>query len=207
MVMSYAELLGERYRGQLDARADKYIHYAVEGAKRMQQLVNDLLAYSRVGTQGKPLRPTSSGAILDQVLGGLRQAIEEAGADVRRGALPTVKADEVQLAQLFQNLVGNALKFRSERTPRVSVDAKRQGEEWLFSVADNGIGIEKEYSERIFQMFQRLNERGKYEGSGIGLAIAKRIVERHSGRIWFDSRVGAGTTFYFTLPVLEEADA
>jgi PAS domain S-box-containing protein len=207
MVMSYAELLGERYRGQLDARADKYIHYAVEGAKRMQQLVNDLLAYSRVGTQGKPLRPTPSGAILDQVLGELRQAIEEAGADVRRGALPTIKADEVQLAQLFQNLVGNALKFRSERAPRVSVDAQREGEEWLFSVEDNGIGIEKEYSERVFQMFQRLNERGKYEGSGIGLAIAKRIVERHGGRIWFDSRAGTGTTFYFTLPVLDGADS
>ncbi|MGP0089814.1 MAG: sensor histidine kinase [Xanthobacteraceae bacterium] len=206
MVMSYAELLGERYRGQLDARADKYIHYAVEGAKRMQQLVNDLLAYSRVGTQGKPLRPTPSGAILDQVLRGLRQAIEEAGADVRHGALPTINADEVQLAQLFQNLVGNALKFRSERTPRVSVAAKREGGEWLFSVEDNGIGIEKEYLERVFQMFQRLNERGKYEGSGIGLAIAKRIVERHGGRIWFDSRVGTGTTFYFTLPVLDGAD-
>jgi PAS domain S-box-containing protein len=203
MVMSYAELLGERYRGQLDARADKYIHYAVEGAKRMQQLVDDLLAYSRVGTQGKPLRPTDSAAVVDQVLGGLRQAIDEAGADVRRGALPRVNADEVQLAQLFQNVVGNAVKFRSGRPPRISIDARQEGGEWLFSVADNGIGIEKEYSERVFQMFQRLNERGKYEGSGIGLAIAKRIVERHGGRIWFDSELGKGTTFYFTVPVVE----
>jgi len=206
MVTSYAELLGDRYRGQIDARADKYIHYAIEGAKRMQQLVNDLLAYSRVGTQGQPLRPTQSGAVLDQVLGGLRKAIEEAGADLHHGALPAVKADEVQLAQLFQNLVGNALKFRSERTTHIRIDARREGQEWLFSVEDNGIGIEKEYSERVFQMFQRLNERGKYEGSGIGLAIAKRIVERHGGRIWFDSKVGAGTTFYFTLPLLDGSE-
>jgi PAS domain S-box-containing protein len=200
MVASYTELLGERYRGKLDERADKYIRYAVEGAKRMQQLINDLLAYSRVGTQGKPLRPTQSGIVMSHVLGLLQRAIREAGADVVYGALPVISADEVQLAQLFQNLIGNALKFRSQAPPRIRIDASRHGDMWQFSVADNGIGIDKEYSERVFQMFQRLHERGKYEGSGIGLAIAKRIVERHGGRIWFDSHPGQGTTFFFTLP-------
>ncbi len=206
MVASYTELLSERYRGKLDERADKYIRYAVEGAKRMQQLVNDLLAYSRVDTQGKPLRSTQSDRVMSHVLTGMQRAIRDSGADVVCGALPVVMADEIQLAQLFQNLVGNALKFRSEAPPRVCVDAERRGAMWQFSVEDNGIGIEMEYAQRVFQMFQRLHERGTYEGSGIGLAIAKRIVERHGGRIWFDSQLGQGTTFYFTLPAVEGAE-
>ncbi len=207
MVASYTELLGERYRGRLDERADKYIRYSVEGAKRMQQLVNDLLAYSRVGSQGKPLRPTQSALVLNQVLNGMQRAIRDAGADVVCGALPLVEADEVQLAQLFQNLIGNALKFRSQAPPRICVDASRHDGVWQFSVEDNGIGIEREYAQRVFQMFQRLHERGKYEGSGIGLAIAKRIVERHGGRIWFDSEAGLGTTFHFTLPAVEGSES
>jgi light-regulated signal transduction histidine kinase (bacteriophytochrome) len=191
--------LAQRYRGKLDEKADKYIYYAVDGARRMQQLVADLLAYSRVETQGKPLLPVASGAVLASVLDLLAEPIRTNAAVIEAGALPSVMADEGQLRQLFQNLIGNAIKFRGETVPRIVVQARQEDDRWLFSVEDNGIGIEKQYSERIFQMFQRLHERGKYEGSGIGLAIAKRILERHGGRIWVESRPGAGATFYFTL--------
>jgi PAS domain S-box-containing protein len=199
MVASYTELLGQRYRGKLDDKADKYIHYAVDGAKRMQQLVADLLAYSRVGSQGKSLAPVDAAAVVRGVLHVLGAAIKDAGAVVEVGALPTVLADETQLRQLMQNLIGNALKFRGAAAPKVTIDAQLVDDRWLFRVADNGIGIDMQYAERIFEMFQRLHERGKYEGSGIGLAIAKRIVERHGGRIWIESALGAGTTFRFTL--------
>jgi PAS domain S-box-containing protein len=200
MIASYTELLCQRYEGRLDEKADKYIHYAVDGAKRMQRLINDLLTYSRVGTPGKPPQPIQSGAVLSRVLQSMRDKLEEAQADVVCGVLPMVRADETQLGQLFQNLISNALKFRSERLPRIKLGAVDRNGEWIFSVEDNGIGIDRQYADRIFQMFQRLHERGKYEGSGIGLAIAKKIVQRHGGRIWFESLLGAGTTFYFTLP-------
>jgi PAS domain S-box-containing protein len=200
MIASYTELLCQRYEGRLDEKADKYVHYAVDGAKRMQCLINDLLTYSRVGTPGKPTQPVQSGVVLRRVLHNMRDKLEETQADVVCGVLPLVRADETQLGQLFQNLISNALKFRSERLPRVKLDAVDRNGEWIFSVEDNGIGIDRQYADRIFQMFQRLHERGKYEGSGIGLAIAKKIVQRHGGRIWFESRLGAGTTFYFTLP-------
>ncbi len=200
MVASYTELLAERYKGQLDERADKYIFYAVDGARRMQRLVADLLAYSRVGSQGKPLRPVAAGAVLADVLQVLAPRIREAGAELQCGDLPTVMADEDQLFQLLQNLLGNALKFRSEAPPRIRIGATLEGGEWHFLVTDNGIGIEPRYSERIFQMFQRLHERGRYDGSGIGLSIAKRILERHGGRIWLESALGCGSTFHFTLP-------
>ncbi|HEU4731996.1 MAG TPA: PAS domain S-box protein [Kofleriaceae bacterium] len=199
MVASYTELLGQRYRGKLDDKADKYIHYAVDGAKRMQRLVADLLAYSRVGSQGKPLVPVSMSAILRSVLDVLGEPIRGAGATVDAGALPEVLGDEGQLRQLIQNLIGNALKFRAEAPPRIAIEARPQGEHHVFSVTDNGIGIEAQHADRIFEMFQRLHERGKYDGSGIGLSIAKRIVERHGGRIWVESRPGEGATFYFTL--------
>jgi PAS domain S-box-containing protein len=199
MVASFTELLGQRYRGQLDAKADQYIFYAVDGARRMQQLIADLLAYSRVGSQGGPLVPVACDGVLPRVLGVLQPAIAETGAAFEIGPLPTVLADEGELGQLLQNLVGNALKFRGEAPPRIAIAARWHGDRWLFSVADNGIGIEMRYAERIFQMFQRLHDRGTFEGSGIGLAIAKRIVERHGGRIWFESTPGAGTTFFFTL--------
>jgi PAS domain S-box-containing protein len=203
MVANYTELLGQRYRGKLDAKADTYIHYAVDGAKRMQQLVADLLAYSRVGSQGKPIGPVSAGAVLDVVLDSIRGAVRDAGAVVEiPEPLPTVHADEVQLRQLFQNLLGNAIKFRGEEPPRIVVAAVVRSGSWLFSVKDNGIGLEETYTDRIFQMFQRLHERGRYEGSGIGLTIAKRIVERHGGRIWVKSTPGNGATFFFTLPVV-----
>lgn len=202
MVASFTELLGQRYRGQLDEKADKYIHFAVDGARRMQRLVADLLAYSRVGSQGKPLVPVSTEAVLRRVLLILGATIQSSGATVEQGPLPVVLADEGQLQQLLQNLIGNALKFRGERPPHVRIAAQPVGDRWEFTLADNGIGIEMQYAERIFQMFQRLHDRGAYEGSGIGLSIAKRILERHGGRIWLDSALGRGTTFHFTLPAV-----
>jgi light-regulated signal transduction histidine kinase (bacteriophytochrome) len=204
-VASYTALLGQRYQGQLDDKADKYLHYAVDGAKRMQRLVSDLLAYSRVGSQGKPLEPVDSQAVLDAVLQSLSTSMRAAGASVETtSALPVVLADEGQLGQLFQNLVGNAIKFRGEEPPRVRVSAQRDaGGRWRFQVEDNGIGIEKGHAERVFQMFQRLHGTGAYEGSGIGLAIARRIVERHGGQIGFDSVPGRGSRFHFTLPAAE----
>jgi PAS domain S-box-containing protein len=206
MVANYTELLGNRYKGRLDEKADKYIFYAVDGAKRMQRLVSDLLAYSRVGSQGKEPTRVDSGVVLRRVVQSLEGLIREAGATVAFGALPTVLADEVQLQQLLQNLVGNAIKFRSAEAPRVEVRAILDGARWTFSVSDNGTGFEMRYADRVFQMFQRLHERGKYEGSGIGLAIARRIVERHGGRIWVESASGAGTTFFFTLPAASQGE-
>jgi len=199
MVASFTELLGQRYRGKLDERAEKYIFYAVDGAKRMQQLVADLLTYSRVGSQGGPLLPVSADAVVGRVLSTLAGPIRDTQAGFGIGPLPTVLADEPQLGQLFQNLISNALKFRGEAPPRVRIDAQHKDDRWVFSVADNGLGMEMQYADRIFQMFQRLHERGKFEGSGIGLAVVKRIVERHRGRIWLESTPGVGTTFYFTL--------
>jgi PAS domain S-box-containing protein len=199
MVANYTELLAQRYRGQLDERADKYIHYASDGARRMQRLVADLLTYSRVGSQGKPMSPVQSGQVLSAVVQSLQRLIRETDATITHGALPAVLADEVQLHQLLQNLLSNAIKFRSDKPPRIVVNAVAQGPRWLFSVADNGIGIDMQYAERIFQMFQRLHELGRYEGSGIGLAIAKRIVERHGGAIRVESQHGVSTTFFFTL--------
>ena len=200
MVASYTELLSHRYKGQLDERADKYIAYAVDGAKRMKLLINDLLTFSRVGTMAKPLVPVDTKAIVSTVVAAMRETLLEAGATVVVGDLPTILGDDVQLGQLFQNLIGNAVKFRSEAAPHIEITARANGQSWLFSISDNGIGIDPQYGERIFQMFQRLHERGRYEGSGIGLSIAKKIAERHGGRIWFESQAGGGTTFYVSIP-------
>jgi PAS domain S-box-containing protein len=200
MVASYTDLLGQRYQGRLDERADKYIQYATDGAKRMQRLVADLLAYSRVGSQGERLRPVDAGQVMRTVINSLGELIRESGATVDiEGPLPVVLADEGQLGQVFQNLIGNAIKFKGSEPPKISVQAMRRDTRWMFGVRDNGIGIDTRYAEKVFQMFQRLHEKGKYEGSGIGLAITKRIIERHGGRVWFESTVGAGTTFFFTL--------
>lgn len=204
MVANYTELLAERYRGKLDEKADKYITYASDGAHRMQRLVNDLLAFSRVGSEGRPLARVDARAVFERVRRTLQVRIEEAAATVKVGELPWVMADETQLGQLFQNLVSNALKFRRDVPPVVEVSATRDGARWVFRIADNGIGFEMKFAERIFQMFQRLNERDRYVGNGIGLAIAKRVVERHGGTIWVESTVGAGTTFFFTLPAAKE---
>ncbi|HWW73298.1 MAG TPA: PAS domain S-box protein [Duganella sp.] len=201
MVANYTELLAQRYQGRLDAKADKYIHYANDGAKRMQRLVADLLQYSRVGSQGKPKAPTSTRNAVDTVVSLLGEKIRECGARIEVGALPTLMADDGQIRQLFQNLLTNAIKFRADAPLLVRIDAQRIDDvTWLFTVADNGIGLDTAFADKIFQMFQRLHELGRYEGSGIGLAIARRIVERHGGRIGVDSAVGRGSTFYFTLP-------
>ncbi len=200
MVASYTDLLAQRYKGQLDERADKYIHYATDGARRMQRLVADLLAYSRVGSQDIQRRLVDTGDVVRTVLETLAPSIRESGATVTMvGTRPSVLADEGQLAQVFQNLIGNAIKFRGTDPPQISVQATRRDTRWVISVTDNGIGIDMRYAEKIFQMFQRLHEKGKYEGSGIGLAITKRIIEGHGGRVWFESNIGAGTTFFFTL--------
>lgn len=202
MVASFTQLLARRYQGKLDADADEFIAYAVDGANRMQRLINDLLAYSRVSTRGKPSEPTNCEAVLDQAIANLRAAVEESGAVVTHDPLPTVLADASQLVQLFQNLIGNAIKFHGAEPPRIHVSAEQEmaSGEWVFSVRDNGIGITPEYHNRIFVIFQRLHGKAEYPGTGIGLSIAKRIVERHGGRIWVKSEPGKGATFHFTIP-------
>ncbi|QRK12348.1 PAS domain-containing protein [Archangium violaceum] len=202
MVASYTQLLSRRYKGRLDTDADEFIQYAVDGVNRMQRLIEDLLTYSRVGTRGHEFKPVDSGRALEKALANLKALVDESGATLVQSRLPAVMADETQLIQLFQNLVGNALKFRGETPPRVVVDAERQGTEWRFTVEDNGIGIEPQYFERIFVIFQRLHGKEEYPGTGIGLAICKKIVERHGGRIGLDSQPGQGTTFWFTLPAV-----
>jgi light-regulated signal transduction histidine kinase (bacteriophytochrome) len=201
MVSSYTQLLARRYQGQLDAAANEFIAYAVDGANRMQRLINDLLAYSRVGTRGKAIEPTDCAAVLDQALANLKAAIEKSGAVVTHDPLPTVMADDLQLVQLLQNLIGNAIKFHVEKPPCIHVSAEQKGNEWVFSVRDNGIGIDPQYAERIFVIFQRLHTREEYPGTGIGLAICKKIVERRGGRIWVESQPGIGSTFCFTIPI------
>jgi PAS domain S-box-containing protein len=200
MVSSYTQLLARRYQGKLDSDADEFIAFAVDGAQRMQDLIQDLLLYSRVGTRGRAFERTDCNAIVDHVLGDLSAAIVEARATVIRDDLPTVLGDAVQLGQLFLNLIGNAIKFRGAEPPNVHVSARHNHATWLFSVRDNGIGIEPQYVDRVFIIFQRLHGIGKYPGTGIGLAICKKIVERHGGRIWIESAPGEGTTFFFTIP-------
>ena len=200
MVASYTQLLGRRYQGKLDADADEFIGYAVEGANRMQQLIKDLLAYSRV-TQRAAFKPMDSDRALEVALSNLHMAIEKQQAVVTHDPLPTVVADGTQLAQLFQNLVSNAIKFHGGRPPRIHVSAVQHEHEWLFAVRDDGIGIDPQYADRIFVIFQRLHTSAEYPGTGIGLALCKKIVERHGGRIWVESQFGHGATFYFTVPL------
>lgn len=200
MVTSYLQLLERRYQGRLDSDADDFIQYAVDGALRMRTLINDLLAYSRIGTRGHPFELTSCNAAITHAIANLKVAIEESAAVVTYQDLPTLQADPTQLIQLFQNLISNAIKFRSEVSPQIRIAANRQADAWLFSVQDNGIGIDSQYAERIFVIFQRLNNRVDYAGTGIGLAVCKKIVERHGGKIWVQSELGKGATFYFTVP-------
>jgi len=200
MVSSYVQLLARRYEGKLDAEADKFIGYAVDGAARMRRLIDDLLAYSRVGTRGRALAPVDAAAALGDAMKDLAGAVDETGASVTCDELPRVLGDRTQLARLFQNLIGNAIKFREPARPcRVHVSAGRDGGLWLFRVRDNGIGIEPQYLEKVFQIFQRLHDRTTYPGTGVGLPICRRIVERHGGRIWVESQPGEGSVFCFTL--------
>jgi light-regulated signal transduction histidine kinase (bacteriophytochrome) len=201
-VIAYTKLLSNRFKGELGSDAGEYIGQTVDAATRMQQLIRDLLAYSRAG-KGGDLLAVDCEKPLTSAIDNLRVAIEESGARITKGALPTVRGDEAQLTSLFQNLIGNAIKYRDRQnttTPKIHVSANRCGEEWKFEVCDNGIGIDPQYSTQIFALFQRLHSRSDYPGVGIGLAICSKIVERHGGRIWVESQLGQGATFYFTLP-------
>ncbi len=199
MVSSYTQLLEKRYKDKLDDDAHDYINFAADGARRMQNLIDDLLIYSRVGTRGKPLNRTDMESVFRASVDNLQVAIKESGAGVTHDPLPTVMGDKGQLVQLLQNLIGNAIKFKGNGAPEVHVSARRENDQWVFSIRDNGIGIDTQYFERIFQMFQRLH-REEYPGTGAGLAIAKKIVERHNGLIWLESCPGSGSTFYFSIP-------
>lgn len=201
-VTSYTQLLADRYQGNFDEKADKYINYIVDGATRMQQLINDLLAYSRLGTRGQEFEPADCNAAVQQSLCNLQIAIAEKKAVITCDAMPTVMADESQLVQLFQNLIANSIKFCRQDIPLIQIAARREESEWLLYVRDNGIGIDPEYADRIFIIFCRLHGRREYPGTGIGLAMCKRIVERHGGRIWVESQEGKGATFYFTIPII-----
>jgi signal transduction histidine kinase len=202
MVGSYTGLIKRRYQGKLDSEADEFIAYAMGGVTRMQALINDLLTYSRAGRGDRPLEEIDAGQALARALDSLQTAIAEKKAVVSQGAMPLVVANPIQLTQLFQNLVGNALKFCKDGRPEIRVGAERQGSEWVFSVQDNGIGIDPQYRDRIFLIFQRLHKREEFEGTGIGLAICKKIVEQQGGRIWVESEPGHGSTFKFTLPAI-----
>jgi len=204
MVASYTQLLSKRYKGKLDADADEFIAFAVDGAMRMRRLINALLELSRVGARGKDFEATDCEAIYDRTLVNLQGLVEESGAVVTHDRLPTVMGDGTQLGQLFQNLIANAIKFRGDEQLTVHVGAEQRNGHWEFCVSDNGIGIDPEYAERIFVVFQRLHGKGDRPGTGIGLSICKKIVELHGGRIWVKSQPDEGAAFYFTLPLNEE---
>lgn len=203
IVSSYVQLLKRRYKGNLDSDADEFIDYAVNGAKQMQNLINDLLSYSQVSIQGADFKPTNTEEILNQTLSKLGLMIENSGATVTHDTLPLLNGDNEQLSQVFKNLIGNAIKFHGENPPKVHVSVKKKKNEWIFSIQDNGIGMDPKYANRVFSIFQRLHKKDEYPGTGIGLAVCKRIIERHKGKIWVESEPGTGTTFYFSIPILE----
>jgi signal transduction histidine kinase len=200
MIATYTQLLAERYRGQLDEQADKYIDYSVDGATRMQALIRDLLKVSRVGRQQIEPRTTECRAVVEQALQNLRTAVQECGAVVKCNGLPEVMADALQLTQVFQNLIANAIKFHGAETPMIQIDSEKSGGEWVFTVSDNGIGIPAENWQDIFVIFRRLHTRTEYAGNGIGLSICKKIIERHGGKIWIEGQATPGCRFKFTLP-------
>ncbi|MYB77580.1 MAG: GHKL domain-containing protein [Chloroflexi bacterium] len=199
-IASFCNLLESRYADKLDERGSVYLHYIVDGAMRMQALVNDLLLYSRVATRGQEFAPTNANDVLQEAFANLEVGIEESNAHITYDPLPTVNGDAAQLVRLLQNLVGNAIKYRGDAPPRIHVGVEEQDDQWVFSVRDNGIGIDPQYAERIFVIFQRLHTREEYGGTGIGLSVCRKIVERHGGRIWVESQEGSGATFRFTFP-------
>jgi len=202
-IEGFAKLLARRYKGKLDAKADEFIEYIGSGVKRMQMFIKDLLEYSQVGAKEKKFKPTDCSGVVQKAVGNLQAAIEESNAVVTYDELPTVMVDTPQMISLLQNLIDNAIKFRGEEAPRIYISAERKGDEWVFSIRDNGIGIDPKDSERIFGMFQRLHGSTDYPGTGIGLAICKKIIERHGGQIWVESEAGKGSTFYFTMPCMQ----
>jgi light-regulated signal transduction histidine kinase (bacteriophytochrome) len=202
-VASYAELLGRRYEGRLDDKADRYIGFMVDGCQRMQDLINDLLQFSRVGSRTGELEVLDIDVALDRALRNLGAAVEASGATITRGDLPHAELDVGQMALVFQNLIGNAIKFAGDSPPKIEIGARRVDQEHEITVRDHGIGIDPQYRERIFTIFQRLHTRSEYPGTGIGLAICKKVVERHGGRIWLDEGSEGGAVFRFTLPVVE----
>ena len=208
MVISYLSLIEKRYKGKLDSDADEFIGFAVDGASRMQRLINDLLIYSRVGSQKKSFEKTNLAFIMEQVRQNLKVAIDEHQATVvTQGPMPIIIANPGQILQLFQNLIGNGIKFHGNNLPEVCINAIQQSDGWLFSVRDNGIGLDMYYAERIFLIFQRLHNQKDYPGTGIGLSVCKKIVEQHGGRIWVESEPGKGATFYFTIPRISNLDS
>ena len=200
MVISYLQLLERRYKGKLDNDADEFIHFAVDGGKRMQELINDLLTFSRIGTRGKTFEPVNVETVLKTAISNLSLVIEESQAEIVFDTLPELIADAGQLVQLFQNLISNSIKFRGEERPHIRISVQETPQEWLFSVQDNGIGIDRQFFDLIFVIFQRLHDRSRYPGTGIGLAICKKIVDRHGGRIWIEASSGKGADFRFTIP-------
>lgn len=207
MVGSYVQLLARRYKGKLGQDADDFIGFAVDGVTRMKKLINDLLEYSRLGRRPKTLKLVAVEEILKEVLGTLKLVIQECGASITWTQLPIVQSDPLHLAQVFQNLIGNALKFRASQVPRVHITAQKQDALWIFSISDNGIGIDPQHKDRIFDVFQRLHSSDQYPGTGVGLAVCKKIIDYHGGRIWVESALGKGATFYFTLPIPHEVSS
>jgi light-regulated signal transduction histidine kinase (bacteriophytochrome) len=204
MVATYSEMLQRKFGGKLGPSGDEYIGYAIQGALRMEQLLHDLRAYTQASTmEQEPSEDIDAGKILGRALQNLETAIKDGGVSITCTALPSLRMHEFQLQQLFQNLIGNAIRYRSSDPPRIHVAAKRQGKEWLFSVQDNGIGIDPQYKEQVFGIFKRLHSTAEYPGTGMGLAICQRIVERAGGRIWVESQPGQGSTFFFTIPCRE----
>ena len=199
MVSSFTQLLAKKYKGQLDSDADEFIKFAVDGAQRMQMLINDLLAYSRVSSRVEEFQLVDLEKVFNESLLNLKVSIDDNDARITCDSLPTIVADQSQIIQLFQNLIGNAIKFRSDETPEIHIAVEEGEDEWIFRVIDNGIGIDSQHNERIFRVFQRLHERDSYPGTGIGLSICEKIVERHGGDIWVDSKLGNGSTFSFTI--------